>query len=47
MFAERSKVSQNCRRNPDAIAQVMKETLKANPNGKTKLDLVGLLVLRG
>ena len=41
-----SKVSKNCKRNPEAIAQASKDKLKENPLGSKKFDFFGVCALK-
>ena len=41
-----SKLSKNSKRNPEAIAQASKATLKENPLGSKKFDFFGVCALK-
>ena len=46
IFPDSSKLSKNCKRNPEAIAQASKATLKENPLGSKKFDFFGVRALK-
>ena len=46
IFPVSSKLSKNSKRNPEAIAQASKATLKENPLGSKKFDFFGVRELK-
>ena len=46
IFPDSSKLSKNCKRNPEAIAQASKDKLKENPLGSKKFDFFGVRELK-